>query len=381
MRNGSDEQSDAFFTHEGIEEVQKRIKGLNACSEFLREHVEHEKEEIIAGETNDVNQRWNDLQVLFYCSIQFFKHFEEIMRQVVKRNELRANEDKFRENVEKVQKWLSETEELLQQSIVTQLDEIADYEQTLALVKNEQMNEMEKLYRTTSTAAQVVCRNNPSKELTKQKLKIMSQIKDRYISVRETVDKALEAASNLQTPLNSLEEIYNDVQSWHDEAEEVLESYEDPNCGLEDIDRLLELHAAQFGEEMLNEVETNISRMRKNVATVNEVKMPKMDSSDVENRVLQLNRAVENMRRQAANWGPRIDSLSRKWDDLQKWIKDSEDALNDSEGFLTQKEVPKKEELEELADTVSKLLSKAPMIKCDFDDLKQNLERLSRFLN
>ena len=134
------------------------------------------------------------------------------MRQVVKRNELRANEDKFRENVEKVQKWLSETEELLQQSIVTQLDEIADYEQTLALVKNEQMGEMEKLYRTTSTAAQVVCRSNPSKELTKQKLKIMSQIKDRYIAVRETVDKALEAASNLQTPLNSLEEIYNDVQ-------------------------------------------------------------------------------------------------------------------------------------------------------------------------
>ena len=115
------------------------------------------------------------------------------MRQVVKRNELRANEDKFRENVEKVQKWLSETEELLQQNIVTQLDEIADYEQTLTLVKNQQMNEMEKLYRTTSTAAQVVCRNNPSKELTKQKLKIMSQIKDRYISVRETVNKALEA--------------------------------------------------------------------------------------------------------------------------------------------------------------------------------------------
>jgi len=56
----------------GIEEVQKQTKGLNACSEFLREHVEHEKEEIIAGETYDVNQRWNDLQVLFYCSIQFY---------------------------------------------------------------------------------------------------------------------------------------------------------------------------------------------------------------------------------------------------------------------------------------------------------------------
>ena len=71
MRDGSDEQSDAFFTHEGIEEVQKRIKGLNACSEFLREHVEHEKEEIIAAETNDVNQRWNDLQV-FLLVLQLF---------------------------------------------------------------------------------------------------------------------------------------------------------------------------------------------------------------------------------------------------------------------------------------------------------------------
>ena len=129
---------------------------------------------------------------------------------------------------------------------------------------------------------------------------------------------------------------------------------------------------------MLNEVDANISRMRSNVATVNQVKLASMDSSDVENRVLQLNRAVETVRRAAASWGPRIDSLSRKWDDLQKWIKDSEDALNDSEGFLTQQEVPEKEELEELADTVSQLLSKAPMIKCDFEDLKQNLERLKK---
>jgi len=74
---------------------------------------------------------------------------------------------------------LSETDELLQQNIVTQLDVISDYEQTLTLVKNQQMNEMEKLYRTTSAAAQVICRSNPSKELTKQKLKIMSHIKDR----------------------------------------------------------------------------------------------------------------------------------------------------------------------------------------------------------
>ena len=66
MRDGGDEQRNAFFTHEGIEEVQKSIKGLNACSEFLREHVEQEKEEIIAEETNDVNQRWNDLQVLLH---------------------------------------------------------------------------------------------------------------------------------------------------------------------------------------------------------------------------------------------------------------------------------------------------------------------------
>ena len=47
VRDGGDEQRNAFFTHEGIEEVQKSIKGLNACSEFLREHVEQEKEEII----------------------------------------------------------------------------------------------------------------------------------------------------------------------------------------------------------------------------------------------------------------------------------------------------------------------------------------------
>ncbi|CBY11603.1 unnamed protein product [Oikopleura dioica] len=42
-----------------------------------RRGAEADQEEIIAGETNDVHQRWNDLQ--------------EIMRQVVKRNELRAN--------------------------------------------------------------------------------------------------------------------------------------------------------------------------------------------------------------------------------------------------------------------------------------------------
>ena len=54
-------------------------------------------------------------------------------------------------------------------------------------------------------------------------LQEMTVIKDRFLSCREKIDKALTASQGLQQPLTDLENLYGELQAWHDESEEVIE--------------------------------------------------------------------------------------------------------------------------------------------------------------
>ena len=147
---------------------------------------------------------------------------------------------------------------------------------------------------------------------------------------------------------------------------------------MDSIEQLVELHDQQFGSECFKEIEINTTRMRSFINDINKAKLETMNSSDIENRVLNIIKAIEGIRRQAAQWGPRIDGLNTKWVKLNKWIKDSEDALSESEHHLNNPDpVTNRDELEELANKLSLLLSVVPLLKSDLDDMKQVLRNTS----
>lgn len=300
------------------------------------------------------------------------------MRDIVRQNEVAQNERKYFQNVNQLTEWLEKIEKILQQPIVTRLDDICDFQHELDVEKSDVVPEMEKIYRSASQAAQNLCRSGYAKNEIQRMLQEMTVIKDRFLNCRENIDKSVAATKGLESPLTQLENLYTAIQAWHDESEEILEGYEDPNCGMDDIEKLIELHAHQFGPTCHKEIDINTTRMRSYINDINNIKLETMNSADIENRVLNIIKQVENTRRQAAQWGPRIDGLNNKWAKLMKWIRDSEDALSESESYLlSQNHGTDKDDLEDLANKISLLLSMVPILKADFDDMRQVLTNIS----
>ena len=64
-------------------------------------------------------------------------------------------------------------------------------------------------------------------------------------------------------------------------------------------------------------------------------------------------------------WRPRITSVSEKWSKMIKWIKDSEDALSESESYLRaeNKSAINPEDIQDLAAKISQLLSVFPILE------------------
>ena len=78
-------------------------------------------------------------------------------------------------------------------------------------------------FQTLSLGAQNLCRVGFEKATIQLMLQEMTVIKDRFLSCREKIDKALTASQGLRKPLTELENLYGELQAWHDESEEVIE--------------------------------------------------------------------------------------------------------------------------------------------------------------
>ena len=81
------------------------------------------------------------------------------MRDIVRQNEIAQNEQKYFKNVANLTDWLDKIEKILQQPVVTRLDDICDFQHELEIEKTDQVPEMEKIYRSASQAAQNLCRS------------------------------------------------------------------------------------------------------------------------------------------------------------------------------------------------------------------------------
>ena len=71
------------------------------------------------------------------------------------------------------------------------------------------------------------------------------------------------------------------------------------------------------------------------------------------------------VRKNLKKWRPRITSVSEKWSKMIKWIKDSEDALSESESYLRaeNKSAINPEDIQDLAAKISQLLSVFPILE------------------
>ena len=84
-------------------------------------------------------------------------------------------------------------------------------------------------------AAQNLCRGGYGKKAIQRMLHQMTDVKNRFVESREKIDKYLSSWSNLTQPLTELEQLNEGIQSWCEESEEIIESYEDPNCRVDDV--------------------------------------------------------------------------------------------------------------------------------------------------
>ena len=68
---------------------------------------------------------------------------------------------------------------------------------------------------------------------------------------------------------------------------------------MESVEKLTELHEIQFGSDQIKDVETKIAQMKSLVGEINKIKLKSMDSKDVENRVQNLLKQIDAIRRSA----------------------------------------------------------------------------------
>ena len=68
---------------------------------------------------------------------------------------------------------------------------------------------------------------------------------------------------------------------------------------MESVEKLTELHEIQFGSDQIKDVETKIAQMKSLVGEINKIKLKSMDSNDVENRVQNLLKQIDAIRRSA----------------------------------------------------------------------------------
>ena len=68
---------------------------------------------------------------------------------------------------------------------------------------------------------------------------------------------------------------------------------------MESVEKLTELHEIQFGSDQIKDVETKIAQMKSLVGEINKIKLKSMDSKDVENRVQNLLKQIDGIRRSA----------------------------------------------------------------------------------
>ena len=68
---------------------------------------------------------------------------------------------------------------------------------------------------------------------------------------------------------------------------------------MESVEKLTELHEIQFGSDQTKDVETKIAQMKSLVVEINKIKLKSMDSRDVENRVRNLLKQIDAIRRSA----------------------------------------------------------------------------------
>ena len=68
---------------------------------------------------------------------------------------------------------------------------------------------------------------------------------------------------------------------------------------MESVEKLTELHEIQFGSDQIKDVETKMAQMKSLVGEINKIKLKSMDSKDVENRVQNLLKQIDAIRRSA----------------------------------------------------------------------------------
>ena len=69
---------------------------------------------------------------------------------------------------------------------------------------------------------------------------------------------------------------------------------------MESVEKLTELHEIQFGVKQMKEVEQKVQRMKSLVGEINKIKLRSMRAEDIENRVKNLIKQIELIRRSAA---------------------------------------------------------------------------------
>ena len=90
-------------------------------------------------------------------------------------------------------------------------------------IKKNELPQMEQNYRGASQAAQNLCRSGYGKGPIQRMLHEMTDVKNRFVASREKIEKYLTAWSSLSEPLTELEQLYDGIQSWCEESEEIIE--------------------------------------------------------------------------------------------------------------------------------------------------------------
>ena len=130
------------------------------------------------------------------------------------------------------------------------------------------------------------------------------------------------------------------------------------------------------------ELQTNIDSMKDTLEKIGEICVGGMSCDEINGRILEIVKKVVDLKQQAEVWAPKLDDIALGWARASKWVSDSNDALGESGAITVTLENSQirvdLDEINELIQRFSQLISQAPTNKSEFDDMRQLLSNINQ---
>lgn len=291
-------------------------------------------EDQIALELRDRYQSMTERWEKIYPQVMKYSHAGDILR----------NRKDFRAGVEMLSNWLRKSESILSSPSLGSMERIREHTDKLIKLQGE-VDEIENLFKNVSKAFQTLIQDLSRDEVDKM-MNTLKHEKEALVKVRALIPSQIHLFNQLLVQQESLEAGKKEINSWLDNAENLLSSLTlegDSENLRAQMDKMKHFFTRTlYYKSMLdskNKVMNNI------IKSVDQAENP--DVANMTTKMEQLNDRFEYVTQNAQLWEQRLQEAVRCWYNFSECKKVISNWLNKAEKFISEKRIDNKVTVEE----------------------------------